>query len=107
VATESTGIEIRWNGVLFREVTGYSISFSGPREDRNPAAAPGWIGAGGKVTVECLELPVAIDKYGVLGTLIATGGGVSWNGPAFLDGMTVTPELNGVTRYTLTLSTVN
>lgn len=107
MAFYSTGITVTWNGNTFQELSSLDISWSGARENRSPASTPGWIAQGAKVTLVSYDLAASLADYGKIGTLTISGGGMSYSGPATMDGLSVTPELNGVTRYTVTLTTID
>lgn len=107
MAFYSTGITATWNGYTFLELVSLDISWSGPREDRSSASSSGWIAQGGKVTLVSYVLAASLADYGKIGTLTLSGGGMNYSGPAMMDGISVTPELNGVTRYSVTLSTID
>ena len=107
MAVYSTGITASWNGITFLELVSLDIGWSGARQDRGSGNSSGWIPQGAKVTLGSYSLAASLANYGQIGTLILAGGGMSYNGNAMMDGLTVTPELNGVTRYTVTLSTID
>lgn len=107
MAVYSTGMTVSWNSQTFQELVSLDINWSGSRQDRGSANSPGWVPEGAKVTLTSLDFPIGLSSYGKLGTLTISGGGLNYNGPATMDGLSATPELNGVTRYTVTLSTID
>lgn len=100
MATLSTGITCTWNGTSFGEVTGLSWSYGGgmPKGRSTP-----WTDELGSVTVQCLSATgVGTGNYGTRATLVIAGGGADLTVPALYESVTVSPELNGVTRYGVT-----
>jgi len=107
VATFSTGITVTWNSITFQEIFALSWSYGGERQDRGSGAAAGWIANPGSVTIGCFgSSGVQTSNVGKLGSLSITGGGVNASGNAVLESVNLEPELNGVTRYTVTLKVV-
>ena len=101
MATYSTGIAVAFNGTTFTEVNSLSWSYGGgPAKGR---ATP-WTDELGSVTVGCLGTAgISTANYGIRGTLVVTGGGATLTTKAVYEGVSVAPELNGVTQYTVTL----
>lgn len=100
MATYSTGITCTWNDTSFGEVTGLSLSYGGgmPKGRSMP-----WTDDLGSVTVECLSATgISTGNYGARATLVIAGGGANLTVPALYQSVTVSPELNGVTRYGVT-----
>lgn len=100
MATLSTGITATFSGTTFAEVTDLSWTYGGGlpkgRSDR-------WTDDVGSVTIACLGTAgVATSNYGTRGDLTITGGGAALTSKAVYEGLSVAPELNGVTRYTVT-----
>jgi hypothetical protein len=100
VATYSTGITATFGATTFAEVTDLSWQYGGgPAKGR----ASAWTDEVGSLTLTCLGGAGAVtSNYGVRDTLTVSGGGASLTTPAVYEGLTVAPELNGVTRYTVT-----
>lgn len=101
MATYSTGVVVTWNGTTFQEVTGLSWTYGGgPSKGRSVA----WTDDAGTVSIECLGTNnTATSNYGVRATLVISGGGQSLTNPAVWESLSVANEVNGVTRYTVTL----
>ena len=101
MATYSTGITGTWGSVTFGEVQALSWNYGGspPRgRDNN------WTDDAGSVDIGCLSATgISTASYGSTATLTITGGGASLSCRALYQGLTVSPELNGVTRYTVSL----
>ncbi len=100
MASYSTGITATFASTTFAEVTGLSWQYGGgPAKGR----ASAWTDEVGSLSLTCLGIAgVATGNYGVLGTLTVAGGGATLTTQAVYEGLTVAPELNGVTRYTVT-----
>jgi len=59
----------------------------------------------GSVTVECLgSANISTSEYGLRKQLVISGGGVNLTSQAVYEGFQMTPEVNGVTRYTVTFN---
>jgi hypothetical protein len=100
VATFSTGIAVTWGGSAFQEVTGLSWSYGGGLPKGRDAV---WTDDLGSVTIECLGTAnVTTTQYGIRNDLAITGGGAALTHKAVYESLSVAPELNGVTRYTVT-----
>lgn len=101
MATYSTGVVVTWNGITFQEVTGLSWSYGGgPSKGRSVV----WTDDVGSVAIECLgSNNTGTANYGVRATLVISGGGQSLTNPAVWESLSVSNEVNGVTRYTVTL----
>lgn len=101
MATYSTGITATWNGNTFAEVTDLSWTYGGSLPK---GRADNWTDDAGECTLSCLSVTgVATGNYGTRGTLTLTGGGVTLTHDAIYQGISVAAELNGVTRYTVSL----
>jgi hypothetical protein len=108
VATYSTGITVTWNSVTFTEVFGLSWGYGGAREDRGSGTAAGWTSDPGQITFSCFGATgVTTSNFGKRGSVAITGGGATYNGYAIFESLDVATELNGVTRYTVTLKQHN
>lgn len=99
MATRSQGISVQWGGVAFDEVTDLQVTHGG-------GAAKGrsviWTDSAGTVSVSCFGTTnISTYQYGVRNDLAISGDGVSLTAKAVYEGVTVTPELNGVTRYSV------
>lgn len=101
MATYSTGVTVTWNGIAFQEITGLSWTYGGgPSKGRSVA----WTDDAGSVSVECLgSNNTSVANYGVRATLTISGGGNSLTNAAVWESLSVSNEVNGVTRYTVTL----
>lgn len=101
MATYSNGITVTWNAVAFSEVTGLSWTYGGgPSKGRSIA----WTDDAGSCTVTCLGANnTSVSNYGVRADLQIAGGGQTLTNPAVWESLSVESELNGVTRYTVTL----
>lgn len=101
MAAVSQGVSVTWNGITFQEVTGLSWTYGGgPSKGRSVV----WTDDVGSVAIECLgSNNTGIGNYGVRATLVISGGGQSLTNPAVWESLSVANELNGVTRYTVTL----
>lgn len=101
MATYSTGITASFNGTAFGEVAELTWSYGGgPAKGRDTA----WTDDLGSVSVTCLGAAnISTSSYGVRGDLVISGGGANLTTKAVYEGLSVAPELNGVTRYTVTL----
>lgn len=97
-----------WGAVTFKEVASLSLSYGGgDRQDRGSGTAAGWNPTPGSVTLSCFDATGAsASNYGILADLSITGGGVSYGGKAVLTEIGAQPELNGVTRYNVTLNLI-
>jgi hypothetical protein len=104
VATYSTGITVTWNSFTFKEVYGLSWQYGAPRQDRAPASTTGWVPEPGNIAFSCFAADgVTTANIGKRGPVTIAGGGMTYNGDAVLESVFADAELNGVTRYTVTL----
>jgi hypothetical protein len=104
MATYSTGISVTWGGAAFTEVFGISWSWGGARLGRSI----NWIADPGSVTVSCYGATnVSTAEHGLRKALVITGGGSAFNGYGICESVAVAPELNGVTKYTVTFKIHN
>jgi len=101
VATYSTGITATWGSTPFTEVVDLSWTYAGgPPKGRSVV----WTDAAGSVSITCLgSANTAIVEYGLRKTLALSGGGQNLTLNAVWESLAVSPEVNGVTRYTVTL----
>lgn len=100
MATYSTGITATWGGVAFAEITDLSWTYGGsPAKGRTAI----WTDEAGSVSITTLSSTnMTTAEYGERKQLVLGGGGQSLTSYAVFEGLTVAPELNGVTRYTAT-----
>lgn len=104
MATYSTGITATWNATTFTEVNALSWQHGGARQDRAAGTTTGWTAEPGSVTFTCLGATgVDTNNFGKRGTLTITGGGMAYSGKAVFETVSAQAELNGVTRYTVSL----
>ena len=105
MATYSTGITAKFGTSDFAQVFDLSVPLYGAmRKDRSPNPfSAGWSDEVGTVSLSSYSSAnMTTANYGVRDILTITGGGVSLTSPAVCIGVSATPELNGVTRYTFT-----
>lgn len=101
MASYSSGISVSWNGTAFQEVTGLSWSYGGQNKGRGVA----WTDSPGTVTIECLGgANTATSNFNTRAQVLISGGGQSLTAQAVWESVSVASELNGVTRYLVTLS---
>ena len=100
MAAHSTGISVTFDGVAFSEVSELSWQYGGgPAKGRSLL----WTDEVGTVTVGCMGTAnITTAKYGTRADIVITGGGADLTSKAVYEGLSVAPELNGVTRYTVT-----
>ena len=100
MATHSQNISVAFDGVAFEEVSELSWQYGGgPAKGRSSA----WTDEVGTVTVGCMGTAnIATANYGKRADIAITGGGATLTCKAVYEGLSVAPELNGVTRYTVT-----
>lgn len=100
MATYSTGISVSFGGTTLTEVQSLAWSYGGslPRgRTTNYTDQPG------EVTLTCLGTAAThTSNYGKRAALAITGGGASLSCNAVYQGLSVAPQLNGVTQYTIT-----
>lgn len=101
MATNSTGVAVTWGGTAFVEVQGCPVVYGGGSSKGRSTV---WTDDLGTIVITCLgSTNVTKAEYGQRRQLVVSGGGVSLTEYAEYQGFTATPELNGVTRYTVTL----
>ena len=100
MATLSTGITVRWGNTYFGEVTDVQWSYGGgPPKGRSLV----WTDELGSVAVSCLGTAnISTLNYGQRDDVTIAGGGADLTMKARYESLSVSPELNGVTRYTVT-----
>lgn len=102
MATYSTGITATWNSVAFKEVFALSLTAGGSRQGRD---SPWPQHQGGSVTVSTFDATnMTSSNVGLRRAVSITGGGVSLSGYGIMDAVTADPELNGVVRYSATIT---
>lgn len=101
MASYSQGVSVTWNGIAFQEVTGLSWTYGGgPSKGRDVA----WTDEAGSLSVECLgSNNTGLANYGVRADVVVSGGGQSLTNAAVWESVGVASEVNGVTRFTVTL----
>lgn len=100
MATYSTGISATFDGTAFGEVTDLAWTYGGSLPKGRSSA---WTDDVGSVTLSCLGTAgITTASYGLRGDLTITGGGASLTSKAVYTGLNASPELNGVTRYSVT-----
>lgn len=105
MAVYSTGISATWGGVSFQEVYELGLPLYGSvRKDRSTSGATtGWSDEVGDISVSAYGTAnMQVAEYGKRKQLVVSGGGVGLTLNAVCTGVSATPELNGVTRYTFT-----
>lgn len=101
MATHSQGITATWGGTAFTEVVDLSWTYGGGLPKGRSAV---WTDDLGSVTLTCLGAAnVSTGEYGQRKQIAISGGGVTLTQYAVLESLGVAAELNGVTRYTVTL----
>jgi hypothetical protein len=100
VATYSTGITASWGGTSFVEVVGLSWSYGGgPVKGRSVV----WTDDVGSVSITCLgSANTSTANYGDRKQLVLAGGGQALTLNAVWESLAVSPELNGITKFTVT-----
>lgn len=103
MATPSTGIVVTFNGVAALEVTELQWTFGGSMpQGRNT----NWVPIFGTATIGTIGNNVSSALRGVRGPLIVTGGGCGLSTMAICTGVSLSAELNGITRYTVSFEFV-
>lgn len=100
MATYSSGVSVAFGGTSFAEVIDLAVSYGGSIPKGRDSA---WTDDVGSVTLTCLS-PTGVNSanYGTRGDLVMSGGGISLTNKAVYEGVNIAPEVNGVTRYTVT-----
>lgn len=100
MATYSAGITATWGGVAFAEITDLSWTWGGAAPKGRSVI---WTDEVGSVSITTLNLTnMTTAEYGERKQLLLGGGGQLLEAYAVFEGLTVAPELNGVTKYTAT-----
>lgn len=102
--TESVSITASWNSIEFQDVRELSWSYGGARQGRDVE----WLADQGSVSLTCLGTAnTNIANFGKRELLEISGGGVGLTTYAVWESVSYTPQLNGVTQYTVTLKIVD
>jgi hypothetical protein len=105
VATYSTGISATWGAVTFQEMQSLSWNYGGAG---SKGRAVPWSDEVGNLTIQCLSMSgVAVTHVGSTATLTITGGGCNLTVPALYESVSTDAELNGVTKYSISLKVLN
>jgi len=89
---------VTWNGTPFVEVQSLSTSRGGSRTGRDTT----WSAEQGNVSVTCLgSANTSVSNFGSRYQLVIAGGGADLTSYAVWESVSVAPEMNGVTRYTV------
>lgn len=99
MATYSTGISATFAGVAFGEMQSLSWNYGGGSGKGRDSA---WSDEIGTVSIQCLG-GASTASVGLRGDLAITGGGCNLTTKAVYESLSVDAELNGVTKYTVTL----
>jgi len=101
VATLAQGITVTWGGTSFQEVTDLQWTYGGGLPKGRSVR---WTDDLGSVQITCLGgNNTSTAEYGTRKQVVITGGGATLTHYAVWESLSVTPELNGVTKYTVTL----
>lgn len=101
MATYSTGITATWGTVTFGEMQSLSWSYGGGGSKGRDAP---WSDELGTVSIQCLSATgISTANAGTRAQLTVTGGGCALTTYAVYESVSVDAELNGVTKYTVTL----
>lgn len=99
MATLSQGIVVTWGGTAFTEVVDLQASYGGSSPKGRSAI---WSDEAGSVSVVCLgAVNVSNAMYGTRNDIAISGGGISLTCKAIYEGWSASPEVNGVTRYSV------
>ena len=100
MATYSTGITATFGSTTFAEVTDLAWTYGGALPK---GRSDTWTSDAGSVTLTCLgSTGISTANYGQRDALSISGGGANLTCDAVYVGLGVAPELNGVTRYSVT-----
>lgn len=105
MATYSTGITVTFGSVTFTGVQGLDWSYGQglPRGRDTSQSGAAFSDDLGTVSLACLGAAgIATTQYGKREQLTITGGGADLTCKAVCTGISVTPQLNDVTRYGVT-----
>lgn len=99
MATYSTDISVAWDGTPFIDVQELAWNYGGARTGRDTE----WSADQGSVTIGCLGTAnTDISKFGFRKLLVISGGGSDLTTYAAWESVSVAPERNGVTKYSVT-----
>lgn len=105
MATYSTGISATFGAVTFQEMQSLSWNYGGAGAKGRDSA---WSDEIGTVSIQCLNVSGVSTAYvGQRGDLSITGGGCTLTTKAVYESLSVDAELNGVTKYTITLKVLD
>jgi hypothetical protein len=100
VATFSTGVSVTWGGSAFSEVVGLDWTYGGGAPKGRSVV---WTDDAGSVSVTALDSAnTSTAEYGLRKQLVISGGGQSLTNYAIWESLSVSNEVDGVTRYTVT-----
>lgn len=101
MATYSTGITATWGSVTFGEMQSMSWTHGGSGSKGREAP---WTDELGTVSIQCLDSTgLSTANAGERNQLTITGGGCTLTTYAIWESLSVDAELNGVTRYSVSL----
>ena len=101
MATYSTGITATWGSVTFGEMQSLSWNYGGGGSKGRDAP---WTDEIGTVSIQCLGATgISTANAGTRAQLTITGGGCNLTTYAVWDSLSVDAELNGVTKYSVSL----
>lgn len=100
MATYSTGVSVTWGGSAFSEVVGLDWTYGGGAPKGRSVV---WTDDAGSVSITALGgANTSTSEYGLRKQLVISGGGQSLTVQAVWESLSVSNEVNGVTRYTVT-----
>lgn len=100
MATYSTSVSVTWGVMPFTEVVGLDWTYGGGAPKGRSVV---WTDDAGSVSVTTLAgANTSTDEYGLRKQLVISGGGQSLTSQAVWESLSVSNEVNGVTRYTVT-----
>lgn len=101
MATYSTGITATWGSVTFGEMQSLSWNWGGAG---SKGRSTPWTDEIGTVSIQCLgSTGLSTARSGERAQLAITGGGCNLTAYAIWESLSVDTELNGVTKYSVTL----
>lgn len=105
MATYSADITVGFGGATYEEVTAISWSYGG---DLPIGKFNEYTDSLGTLTLTCLNATgISTSDYGTRADLTVSGGGANLTHKAVLTEIGVTPELNDVTKYTVSFTLVD
>lgn len=100
MATYSTGVTATWGGDPFGEVVELSYTYGGSLPKGRDVI---WSDDLGSVSLTCLSSAnFTYAEYGERKQLVLAGGGQYLSVMAVCESLTITPQLNDVTRFAMT-----